>query len=85
MISDPAARAAELLALVVGADRLEVFAAIALGARTSEQISERSGVDLKRTWQCLRRLENTGVIARSGDEWVVELTELRDAARAGLP
>jgi hypothetical protein len=83
--SDAGARAAELLALIAGPDRLEVVAAMVLGARTPEQIAERSGIGLKRTWQCLTRLENARAVSRSDALWRVEIKAVRDAARAGLP
>lgn len=83
--TDAASRAAELLALVVGEDRLEVVGALALGVRTPEEIAQRSGLPLKRTWQCLTRLENAGLVSRAGAEWRLEVEALREAARAGLP
>lgn len=85
MTSDAGARAAELLALVAGQDRLEIVSVLALGARRVEEIAERSGIGLKGTWRALVRLENAGVVSRRGDEWVLEVDHLRDAARAGLP
>lgn len=85
MTADAAARAAELLALITGADRLEVLSAMALGARETREIADRSGVDLKRAWQCLTRLENAGVVSRTGEQWQLEIEGVREAARAGLP
>lgn len=85
MTSDTTARAAELLALITGQDRLQIVAAMVLGATATRDISERSGVDLKRLWQCLTRLENAGVVSRTGEEWRLEIDAVRAAARAGLP
>lgn len=55
------------------------------GARSTQQISERSGVPIKRAWQCLVRLENAGAVSRSGSDWQLEIEAVREAARAGLP
>jgi hypothetical protein len=82
---DAAARAAELLALVVEPDRLLVVAAMTLGARSLAEIEERTGLDVRRTGRALARLENAGIVTSDGREYSVDTDALRDAARAALP
>jgi hypothetical protein len=82
---DAAARAAELLALVVEPDRLLVVAALTLGARTVAEVAERTGLDVRRTGRALARLENAGIVTSEDGEYRVDVESLRDVARRAQP
>jgi hypothetical protein len=75
-MSDPAT----LIGLLANEDRLRVFAAVALGARTVAEIAERTGLDETDVQAALPRLVSAGLVAQE-DGLHVPLQELRDAAR----
>ncbi len=85
MTDDAAARAAELLGLVVEPDRLLVVAALTLGARTLADVEERTGLDVRRTGRALARLENARIVTAAGGEYRVDVESLRDVARRAQP
>lgn len=75
--------AATLLGLLADEDRLKVVAALALGARTTGDVRERSGLDARAAGRALARLEDAGVVHADGSAWRLDLAPLRDAARQG--
>src|SRR3954469_3331641 len=72
---------AELWGLLADEDRLRVFAALALGARSLVEVAERSGVEPRLAVRALKRLEKGGVVARFGNDWELRRDVLRDEAR----
>lgn len=77
--------AATLLGLIADEDRLKVVAALALGARTTTDVRDRTGLDAKTVGKALARLEDAGVVVNDRDEWVLEPETLREAARVPTP
>jgi hypothetical protein len=77
--------AATLLGLVAEEDRIKVVAALALGARTTADIRERTGLDGRATGRALVRLEDAGVVRADGDGWLLDLATLQAAARNAAP
>ena len=75
-MTDPAT----LIGLLADEDRLRVFAAIALGARTVDEIAQRTGFDETEVRAALPRLVGSGLVAQ-GDGLHVPLEALRAAAR----
>jgi hypothetical protein len=78
-------RAAELLGLLAEPDRLRVVAALVLGACSTTEIAERTGLPLKVTMRALTRLESGGLVESSKDGWAVVDDQLKDVARAAAP
>jgi DNA-binding transcriptional ArsR family regulator len=60
---------AELWGLLADEDRLRVFAAIALGARSVLDIADHAGMDPRTVVKALQRLETGGVISGDGTVW----------------
>ena len=73
--------AATLLGLLADEDRLRVVSALALGATTTAQVSDRTGLDARTAGRALARLEDAGVVHADGEAWRLDLTPLREAAR----
>ena len=57
---------AELWGLLADEDRLRVFSAIALGARSVPDIADHTGMDPRTVVKALQRLEAGGVVANDG-------------------
>jgi hypothetical protein len=72
---------AELWGLLADEDRLRVFAALALGARSLVDVSERSGVEARLAVRALKRLEKGGVVARFGNDWELRRDVIDEQAR----
>lgn len=77
--------AATLLGLLADEDRLRVVAALALGATTSAEIRDRTGLDARVVGRALARLEDAGVVVASGPSWSLDLARLQEAARVPAP
>jgi hypothetical protein len=75
-MTDPAT----LVGLLADGQRLRVFAAISLGARTVDEIAERSGLDAAEVQSALPRLVGAGLVTQA-DGFQVSLEALRGAAR----
>ena len=75
-MTDPAT----LIGLLADENRLRVFAAVALGARTVAEVAERSGLDETEVQGALPRLVGAGLVAQE-DGLHVPLEALRVAAR----
>lgn len=69
-----------LVGLLADGDRLRVFAAIALGARTVESAAAAAGLDVATVHTVLPRLVSAGVVTHE-DGLQVSLDALRAAAR----
>ena len=72
---------AELWGLLADEDRLRVFAALSLGARTIGEVSERSGVDPRPAVKALKRLVSGGVVARAGNDYALRRDVIAAQAR----
>lgn len=59
----------ELWGLLADEDRLRVFSAIALGARSVPDIADHAGMDPRTVVKALQRLESGGVVSGDGNEW----------------
>lgn len=77
--------AATLLGLLADEDRLRVVAALALGATTTTEVRERTGLDARTTGRALARLEDAGVVITDGGTWLLDLERLREASRVTTP
>ncbi len=69
---------ASLLALLVAGDRLPVVAALVLGARTLEEIAERTGLPARDVLRVLSRLEAAGLAAVDRQYWTLHTELLRE-------
>lgn len=77
--------AATLLGLLADEDRLRVVSALALGATTTAEVRDRTGLDARAAGRALARLEDAGVVHADGEAWRLDLTPLREAARVPAP
>ncbi len=59
--------AAALVGLLAEEDRLRAVAALALGARTLDEVAVAAGLDLRRTSSALERLVAGGLVGRGAD------------------
>ena len=72
---------AELWGLLADEDRLRVFAALSLGARSLVEVADRSGVDARLAVKALKRLESGGVVRRLGNDWELRRDVIAEQAR----
>ena len=77
--------AAEVLALLVGGDRLAVVAALVLGATTTADVVTASALDHRAVVRALTRLEAAGLVEGRGSTWSLRADRLREAVRAAAP
>ena len=67
-------------------ERVRVVAALILGARTTDEITERTALPTRRVLAALTRLENGGLVLRDDDGgWSFDIEPLREAAREARP
>jgi hypothetical protein len=84
MAQESSTQSATLVGLLADQERLRVFAAIALGARTVEAVGERAEVDIASVQKVLPRLVSAGLVEQR-DGLHVSLDALRSAARERPP
>jgi hypothetical protein len=72
---------AELWGLLADEDRLRVFSAVALGARSVPDIADHAGMDPRTVVKALQRLESGGVVSSEGPEWVLRRDVIAAEAR----
>lgn len=72
---------AELWGLLADEDRLRVFSAIALGARSVLDIADHAGMDPRTVVKALQRLEAGGVVGSDGPEWQLRRDVIAAEAR----
>jgi hypothetical protein len=72
---------AELWGLLADEDRLRVFSAIALGARSVPDIADHGGMDPRTVVKALQRLESGGVVSGDGNEWELRRDVIAAEAR----
>jgi hypothetical protein len=81
-VPDATADASDLVGLIADEARLRAFAAVVLGARATEDVSEAAGLPVRETLRALTRLESGGLVERAKDGWEPRLERLRRAALA---
>lgn len=74
-----------LVGLLAEPERLRVVAALALGARTSDEIVEAAGLELRKVVNALDRLEAAGLVEPAGDGWLLLEAAFKRAARLASP
>jgi hypothetical protein len=74
--------ASELCGLVAEPDRLAVFAAVVLGARTPDQVAAATGLSPREVAPALRRLQGGGLVSDTGDGLVAHGSAFKTVARA---
>ncbi|MDX6197340.1 MAG: hypothetical protein QOJ79_491 [Actinomycetota bacterium] len=72
---------AELWGLLADEDRLRVFSALALGARSVVDIADHAGMDPRTVVKALQRLESGGVVAADGLQWQLRRDVIAAEAR----
>ena len=72
---------AELWGLLADEDRLRVFSAVALGARSVPDIADHTGMDPRTVVKALQRLETGGVVANDGPQWELRRDVIAAEAR----
>lgn len=72
---------AELWGLLADEERLRVFAAVALGARSLTEVADRSGVEPRLAVKALKRLVAGGVISREGNDFELRRDVIAEQAR----
>jgi len=77
--------AGQLLGLLAEPQRLRVLAALVLGARTTDEVAERAGLDARAVLAALARLEQGGLVAADAGGWSVREERFQEAARAARP
>jgi hypothetical protein len=73
--------AAELAGLLAEPSRLQVVAALALGATTAAEVAERTGLDVRTTHVALVRLEAGGLVTTNGAQSTLRTDAIGEAAR----
>lgn len=72
----------ELLGALAEEPRLRAFAALVLGARTTQEVAQRAGLSARDALRVLARLEAAGLATRTVDAWRPDTRRLRDAVAA---
>lgn len=78
-------RPGELCGLLAEPDRLAVFAAVVLGARTAEQVATATGLDARGVTAALRRLTGGELVSVTGDGLVADTGAFKRAVREAAP
>ncbi len=71
--------AATVLGLLADDDRLQVVAALALGARTPTDVADATGLDVPRAGRALGRLTAGGLVEQEGGTYRLVRERFRDA------
>lgn len=71
----------ELWGLLADENRLRVFAALSLGARSLTEVSERAGMEPRLAVKALKRLVSGGVVARDGNDFELRRDVIAAQAR----
>lgn len=76
----------DALGLLADEDRLRVVAALVLGARTTDEIGDRTTLTARKVLTALSRLEAGGLVRRDDDgSWSFDIARLREIAREARP
>lgn len=76
---------ADVVALLADDERLRVVAALVLGARSTDEVVERTGLSSRRALEALTRLEAGGLVSHVSGDWVFDVDRLRGIAREARP
>lgn len=74
-----------LVGLLAEPERLRVFAALVLGARTPAQVAHATELDQRTVGRALQRLESGGLVERAGGEHHPVLDVFKRIARTAAP
>jgi hypothetical protein len=77
--------ALDALAALADEQRLAVVSALVLGAMTTDEVVEASGVGKRKALEALTRLEGAGLVAHEKDGWHFGVGRLREIARQSRP
>ena len=77
--------ALDAFALLADDERLAVVGALVLGARTTEDVVERTGLTARRVLEALTRLEAGSLVDRDGTDWSFDVSRLKEIARDARP
>jgi hypothetical protein len=79
------ADARALLRVLADESRLRVHAAVLLGARSTADVVQTTGLSVRAALQALTRLESVRLVTRDHDGWVAHPEVLRAAAKEATP
>ena len=83
---DEALDAPAVLAVLADNDRIRVVAALVLGAATTDEVVEASGVARRKALEALTRLESAGLVSRDKSSgWSFDVERLKEVAREARP
>ncbi|HLL68063.1 MAG TPA: DUF2087 domain-containing protein [Micromonosporaceae bacterium] len=74
-----------LCGLLAEPDRLRVFAAVVLGARSAGEVAQRTGLPARAVVAALHRFEQGGLVSTVGDGLVADTSAFKDAVREYAP
>lgn len=77
--------AVELVGLLAATDRLRVVAALVLGAETTAEVIERSGLTTRDALKALHRLQTGGLASGNGEKWTLHAERFSAVTRALVP
>jgi hypothetical protein len=72
----------DLLGALAEESRLRAFAALVLGARTTDEVAKTARLPVREALRTLTRLEAAGLAVRVRDGWEAETARLREAVAA---
>jgi hypothetical protein len=79
-------RAEAIVGLLAEPQRMQVFAALVLGAGTADRVREVTGLDGRTVATALRKLESGGLVEEAEDKGYRPVTDVfREAARSAAP
>lgn len=81
----PIGDAVRLLGMLSTEERLRVFSAVVLGARTTEEVSHSAKLPAKEALKALTQLEREALVERVSAGWKPRAATLRDAVAAAAP
>ena len=75
----------DAIRLLADDERLAVVGALVLGARTTDDVVERTGLAARRVLEALTRLEGGGLVHHVDGSWSFDVSRLKELARAAHP
>ena len=75
----------DVVGLLADDDRLRVVAALVLGARSTDEVAERTRLSSRRVLAALTRLEAGGLVRHDEGSWSFDVGRLREIAREARP
>ena len=75
----------EIVGLLADGDRLRVVAALTLGAGTTSELQQATGLDVRRTMKALTRLVDVGLVEQDAHGYRLLEEEIRRSARDAAP